>query len=305
MTSFKRLIMEKRLYILVSFALIVSFLSCEKNITIKQQPYQSKPSIQCLITPNQKPLLYLNRTVPYFDAKVNARELTIDNASVHLNDGNTDVTLTFDSLYNYHFCRFDYFYKSDQNIQSNKTYTLTINYNGKMYAARATTNQVSVPITSTSYVQVFKDLYGEHEGVIVGYTDKPGVENYYRYQMGRMIDSSVKSVGGVKSGCTFGRKYFVQEIGRTIYPDKNVDGLALTFTFEPTYSHKKDDSAYISLQSVDKNMFAFYDNLDKQKLAQFNPFVEPVFIVPGQFKDAIGVFGAYAGSDSVLFVYPE
>ncbi|MEO6406376.1 MAG: hypothetical protein ABIY51_00165 [Ferruginibacter sp.] len=56
---------------------------------------------------------------------------------------------------------------------------------------------------------------------------------------------------------------------------------------------------------VDKNIFNFYDNLDRQKLAQFNPFVEPVFIIPGQFKDAIGVFGAYAVSDSVLFVYPE
>jgi hypothetical protein len=293
------------LYILVSFTLVILFVSCEKNITVKQLGYQSKLSIQCLITPNQKPILYFNRTVPYFDPKVNTRELTIDNASVVLNDGNTNFALLFDSLYNYHFCRYDYFYKGTQNILANKTYTLTINYNGKTYSAEATTNQISVLITSTSYVKVFKDLYGEHEGVIVGYTDKPGVENYYRYQMGRMIDSSVKSVGGVKSGCTFGQKYYVQEIGRTIYPDKNVDGLALTFTLEPTYSHKKDDSAYISLQSVDKNIFAFYDNLDRQKLAQFNPFVEPVFIIPGQFKDAIGVFGAYAVSDSVLFIYPE
>ena len=38
---------------------------------------------------------------------------------------------------------------------------------------------------------------------------------------------------------------------------------------------------------------------------QFNPFVEPVFIAQGQFKNAIGVFGAYAVSDSVLFIYPE
>jgi len=60
------------------------------------------------------------------------------------------------------------------------------------------------------------------------------------------------------------------------------------------------------LQTVDKNVFNFYDNLDRQKLAQYNPFVEPVFIVPGQFEGkAIGVFGAYAVSDSALFVYPE
>ena len=282
------------------------FISCEKIITIKQQPYQSKLSIQGLITPNQKPQIYLNRTVPYFDPKVNTRELTVATAIVSLNDGTTTYSLNFDSSYNYHYCRYDYFYSNGQDIIANKTYTLNIVFNGVTYTATATTNQIKVSVTSTSYTPLFKDLYGEHEGVIVEYTDKPGVGDYYRYEMDRMIDSSVKSVDAVKSSCTFGQKYYVKEIGRTIYPDKNVDGLALTFVFEPNYSNKRNDSAYISLQTVDKNIFNFYDNLDRQKLAQYNPFVEPVFIIPGQFGDkAIGVFGAYAVSDPVLFIYPK
>lgn len=296
--------MKSVILIAVTTCLIV-FISCEKTISIKQQPYQSKLSIQGLITPNQKPQIYLNRTVPYFDPKVNTRELTVDNAAVTLNDGTITYSLNFDSAYNYHYCRYDYFYSNSQNILANKTYTLSIVFNGITYSAQATTNQSKVPVASTSYVQIFKDLYGEHEGVIVGYTDKPGEENYYRYEMSRIIDSSVKSVDAVKSSCTFGQKYAVKEIGRSIYSDKNVDGLALTFTFEPNYSHKLNDTAYIRLQTVDKNIYNFYDNLDRQKLAQYNPFVEPVFISPGQFKDAIGVFGAYVVSDSVLFVYPE
>jgi len=295
----------KKISIIAFVICTIIFMACEKTITIKQQPYQSKLSIQGLITPNQKPQIYLNRTVPYFDPKVNTRELTVDNAAVSLNDGTTNYTLGFDSSYNYHYCRYDYFYSNAQAIQANKTYTLNIVFNGTTYSAQATTNQSKVPVTSTNYVQIFKDLYGEHEGVIVGYTDKPGEENYYRYEMSRMIDSSVKSVDAVKSSCTFGQKYYVKEIGRTIYPDKNVEGLALTFTFEPNFSHKLNDTAYIRLQTVDKNIYTFYDNLDRQKLAQYNPFVEPVFIAPGQFKDAIGVFGAYAVSDSVRFIYPE
>ena len=295
----------KNISILIVAACLLLFVSCEKTITIKQQPYQSKLSIQGLITPNQKPQIYLNRTVPYFDPKVNTRELTVDNAAVSRNDGITTYTLSFDSSYNYHYCRYDYFYSNPQNIQANKTYTLNIVFSGVTYSAQATTNQSKVPVTSTNYVQIFKDLYGEHEGVIVGYTDKPGEENYYRYEMSRMIDSSVKSVDAVKSSCTFGQKYYVKEVGRTIYPDKNVEGLALTFTFEPNFSHKLNDTAYVRLQTVDKNIYNFYDNLDRQKLAQYNPFVEPVFIAPGQFKNAIGVFGAYAVSDSVRFIYPE
>lgn len=285
---------------------MVILAACEKTITIKQQPYISKLSIQGLITPNQKSQIYLNRTVPYFDPKINTRELTVDNAVVSLNDGATVYSLTFDSVYNYHYCQYNYFYSSPQLIQSNKTYTLIIVYSGVSYTASATTNQAKVPVTSTAYTPIFKDLYGEHEGVIVGYTDKTGVGDYYRYEMRRMIDSSVKSVDAVKSSCTFGEKYYVKEVSRTIYADKDVDGLALTFVFEPNYSHKKNDSAYVLLQTVDKNIYNFYDNLDRQKLAQYNPFVEPVFIIPGQFGDkTIGVFGAYTISDSVLFVYPE
>ena len=296
----------KYLFFIILLTSIFIFSGCEKTITIQQQPYQSKLSIQGLITPNQKPQIYLNRTVPYFDPKVNTRELTIDNAAVSLNDGTSTFTLGFDSLYNFHYCHYDYFYSSPKVIQANKTYILTVTYNGVTYNATATANQFKSVVTSTGYTPKFKDLYGEHEGVIVGYTDKPGTGDYYRYEMGRLIDSSVKSVNAVKSSCTFGQKYYVKEIGRTIYSDKDVDGLALTFVFEPNYSYKKNDIAYIMLQTVDKNISNFYDNLDRQKLAQFNPFVEPVFIIPGQFGDkAIGVFGAYGVSDSVLFVYPE
>lgn len=300
-----RKIVKKQTYSVV-LTLVVILASCEKVITIKQQPYRSKLSIQGLITPNHKPQIFLNSTVPYFDPKVNARELTVGNASVSLNDGIASNVLRFDSSYNYHYCRYDYFYSGFKVIQANTTYTLKIVYNAITYTASATTNQNVVPVTSVNYTPIFKDLYGEHEGVIVGYTDRPGEGDYYRYEMSRMIDSSVKSVDAVKSSCTFGQKYYVKEVGRTIYPDKYVDGLTLTFVFEPNFSHKTRDSAYIRLQTVDKNIYNFYDNLDRQKLAQYNPFVEPVFFVPGQFGDkAIGVFGAYAVSDSVLFIYPE
>ena len=294
----------KKISIIVFAVCAIIFISCEKTITIKQQPYQSKLSIEGLITPKQQPQIYISRTVPYFDPKINIRDLTVDNAAVTLNDGTTTSTLRFDSVFNFQFCRYDYFYGNQQNIQANKTYTLNIVFNGNTYTAQATTNQSKIPITGISYIPDFKDLYGQHEGIVVAYTDKQGEQNYYRYEMGRMVDSSVKN-GTVKSTCTFGQKYYVKEIGRTVYSDKNVDGLPISFTFEPTYSHQLNDSAYIRLQSVDRNIFNFYDNLDRQKLAQFNPFIEPVFIAPGQFKNAIGVFGAYALSDSVLFVYPE
>ena len=54
---------------------ILLLFSCEKNITIKPQAYKSKPSIQCLLTPNTYPKLYLFKTIPYFDPQVSYKDL--------------------------------------------------------------------------------------------------------------------------------------------------------------------------------------------------------------------------------------
>lgn len=50
----------------------------------------------------------------------------------------------------------------------------------------------------------------------------------------------------------------------------------------------------------------FFDQLEKQKVAQLNPFVEPVFLRDGQFgSKAIGYFSAMNKSNPVTFIYPE
>ena len=60
------------------------------------------------------------------------------------------------------------------------------------------------------------------------------------------------------------------------------------------------------MQTIDKAMYDFYDQIDKQKLAQYNPFVEPIFLRDGQFgSKAIGFFGCSVRSSGVAFVFPE
>ena len=79
---------------------------------------------------------------------------------------------------------------------------------------------------------------------------------------------------------------------------------AMQFVIEPAFKHIQDDTAFVFVQSMDKNSAEFYDNIDKQKLSQFNPFVEPVFLKT-KIEGCIGVFGSAVVSDSVLFIYPE
>ncbi|MFA9392493.1 MAG: hypothetical protein ACERKD_21965 [Prolixibacteraceae bacterium] len=291
---------------IVSVLLLALLFSCEKEIAIPQQPYSSVPSIQCLITPGQVPILYLNKTQPFLDQPLANREMFIDNASVTINGEESDV-LKPDSLFEIFYGTTSYFYKGSIPVKSNTQYTLTINYNGETFTATCTTSQPVVELDSVTYVQNFKDIYGEHEGVVFHLIDDQASENYYRYEMHRTADTATY----------WGENKFqspilkndettsVSEIGRTIFSDASFSGGKFTFAIEPVFKHKEGDVTYVFLQICDKNMYSFFDELDKQMLALKNPFVEPVFLNKGQFQNAWGVFGSYAVSDSVKFIYPE
>jgi hypothetical protein len=282
--------------------------ACTKDVSIPIQPYQPKLSIQCLITPGKVPMAYVYRTVPFFNSNVLPTDLFLRNAVVTLSSPDGIETLRPDSAWNPVLCYYEYFYSGQIPVQASKTHTLSITYNGETFLAAAKTDRRLVQLDSVAYTPKFKDLYGEHEGIILYFTDPAGKGDYYRFDMGRTFGSSdtIFGVGKVISKCSLGKTTWVQEIGRTIYTDQSGDGTAFTMTIEPTYKHKKGDVGYVRLQSMDKAAFDFYDQFDRQKLSQLNPFVEPVFIQPGQFGERVfGVFGAYVVSDSLKFVYPE
>lgn len=291
-----------------TFLILALISSCQKTITIKQPPYTSKVSIQSMLEPDSVPVVYFNRTVPYFDKSITFAQLVIRNATVHINDGtNTDI-LQLDSVFNKLYCEYDYFYKGSLPVQLNKTYTLTIINGTDQYTATATTMNLSRPvIDSTSYISNFKDLNGEHEGVIVYFTDILSQTNYYRYEMDRYVDTATKKAETrIASPCLGKDSIAIQELGRSVYSDAGQDGQEIKIVIEPAYSHVAGTKGMIRMQVIDKNAYDFFDQLDKQKLSLANPFVEPVFLRDGQFgSSAIGYFSAMVRSNPVNFIYPE
>lgn len=292
----------------LSSVLLLSLLiySCQKDIKLKPLQYDSQLSIECILYPGKVPQLFLSTSVPFFSPNTSPQQLFARGAVVTITGNSTD-NLVADSVFDNFRCRWVPFYKGSIAAQLGQTYYLSVTYNGKTYTSTTTINEPQVSISSTSFVHSFHDVYGEHEGVIVNFNDIAGSENFYRFQMNRMIDSSVygaSNLGLIHSTCTNGAFFHVKEFGRSIYFDKGVDGQSLQFVIEPAYKHKQDDTAYVFVQSLDKNSAEFYDNIDKQKLAQLNPFVEPVFLKT-KIEGCIGVFGSAVVSDSVLFVYPE
>jgi hypothetical protein len=83
-SNFKTLIInslnEKIKNIISIILLLCIFLaSCEKNIDILPPAYESKISIQCMLTPDSFPKLYLGKSVPYFNYAVLPKELFLAN----------------------------------------------------------------------------------------------------------------------------------------------------------------------------------------------------------------------------------
>lgn len=285
------------------------FYCCEKIITITPPAYLSRPSIQSMLEPDSLPVVYFNRTVPYFNKNLLFRDLYIRNAQIKIQSSAGTDSLKLDSVYDKSFCQYNYYYKGNIPVQLNKTYTLTITNGADNYTATCQTNQLKPVIDSTSYIPEFFDLYGAHEGVIVYYKDIHSQINYYRYQMDRYVDTSTfQAFVKVKaSTCLVGRdSALFHELGRSVYADEGIEGQQIKIVIEPAYTHTNGTKGLVYIQAIDKNAYNFFNQLDKQKLTQRNPFVEPVFLRDGQFGNkAVGYFSAIVKSNAVLFIFPE
>jgi hypothetical protein len=297
--------------LLVGLCLInvaVMFGACEKNIVIAPLPYQSKVSIQSMLEVDSLPVVYFNRTVPYFDTKLSFGDLVIRNADVNITDGTAMYKLTLDSTYDKIYCQYNYYYKGKDVVLKDKSYTLNIVNGQDQYTAIANTfDQIKPVIDSTSYTPTFNDLFGEHEGVLVYFRNLTNTVKYFRYEMIRYVDTSTELASQkIVSPCLGRDSVKVDELGRSVYNDLGQTGSEIRIVVEPAYTHVAGTTGYIYIQTIDENAYEFFDQLDKQKLAQFNPFVEPVFLKDGQFgKKAIGYFSAMLKSDPVSYEYPE
>lgn len=281
------------------FIIFLAFSACEKSIVIAPHAFKSQLSVECILEPNKAPVLFLGKTVGYFEPLTTPLDLFANNALVIISSASSIDTLTTASKYNYFRCQEEYFYQGKIPVVQGQSYHLKIEHNGKVYEADAETNVAAVQIDSISYVSSFSDLYGDHEGVVVAFTDLPNQKNYYRYRMDRVLQASNKDI----PNCAVG-PYPATEIGRSVFFDTNIDGAPLKIVIEPAFQHQAGDTAHVYLQTLDAASARFFDDLDRQKNSKINPFVEPVFItsnIPGAF----GIFGACNYSRPVKFTFPE
>lgn len=290
----------------MSFLIVCIILSCEKVITIKAKPYQDQLSIECLLVPGQIPKLFLNKSVAYFSSKVSNSDLFIADAIVKISSGDETDILKPSSERNPFLCQDEFFYLGKIPATYGKTYRLEVIYQGTTYTAETTVNQSKPILNKVDYTSKFNDVYGEHEGIIMTFNDIPNEENNFRFQMIRQVDSTVRTANNkvYRTECNGANMFTINEVGRSVYDDQNKNGLPMSFVIEPAYTHANGQKAKVYLQTMDSKSAIFFDAIDRQKLATYNPFVEPVFL-KSQIVGCIGVFGSLNISNPVDFVFPE
>ena len=288
----------------------LSLVACKKDITIHFPPdYLGQVFIEGMLYPGKNPQIFISKSHSFFSSRVSPQQVFARGVVAKITSGTIVDVLVPDSSYNKFRCRWEPYYRGNIPAQYGKTYTLEVSFEGETYTATTTINEDTVNIDSIQYTPEFFDVYGGHDGVIITITDHPGTQDYYRFQMNRMIDTSVhhahvldKFVNTCVSGPE--EKFPVKDIGRIVFSDEYADGQKIVMSIEVAYEYSRGDSSWVFIQSLDKNSAEFYKDLDDQLQAIYNPYVEPVFIntkIPG----AIGVFGSAVLSDSVLFIYPS
>jgi len=248
----------------------ISFIACKKDITVKFPPgHLSQVFIEGMLYPGKMPQIFISKSNPFFSAKVLPQQVFARGAVVTITNGTTVDVLTPDSTFNKFRCRWEPFFRGSIAAELGKTYTLEVVYEGKTYTASTTISQRKVNIDSIKYTPEFFDVYGGHDGVIITITDNPGTEDFYRFQMNRMIDTSrhhAHVLDGFKNTCVSGptEKFPVKDIGRVVFTDENANGQKIVMSIEVAYEYKRNDTGWVFIQALDKNSAEFYNDLDEQ-----------------------------------------
>ena len=288
--------------------LLFALLSCRKEVNIKPDAsYESQLFIESILFPGEEPRVYLRLSQPFFNAEVTPQEMFARGADVRLSDGTQSEQLRPDSTFDKFRCRWVPYYKGTAPAEYGKTYELSVTFQGKTYTAATTIDQAKVDLDEVEYTAEFFDVYGGHDGVILRFRDAPGENNFYRFQMDRFLDTSrhhAHILEVIVNDCTNGEKFWITDLGRTIFRDENNDGQPMELYAEVSFEYRQGDTAYIYLQSLDERSAAFYEDIDNQLQSILNPFVEPVFL-KSTIEGTLGVFGSAVRSDTVLFIYPQ
>jgi hypothetical protein len=255
----------KKAKILFSVFLTTVFLSsCEKVLNVDLNATDPNVVIEGLITNHPGP--YIVKVTMTADYYKNQAPPAVSNALVIMSDntGNIDTLIqTSPGIYKT---------KTITGVKF-RTYTLTVNINGKIYSAVSTLPDL-YPVDSLGYTYYpQRDLLHRKGYYPLAYSVEPqNVQNYYLWKFFRndtLLNAKRDQIW--------------------VADDKAVKGNIRGLEFP--YSYQKFDTASVKVFSITKEAFDFYIGLQAQIRNDGGFFSSPPANAPGNFSNgALGLF---------------
>jgi len=288
------------------FFIIVTLLSCEKEVHINLKGSPPALVVDGSIETGQPPIILLTTSLSFF-SQINLTSLQnsfVHGASVQISDGSRTITLreySIDTGSNNTFS----FYSIDSSNLSNPmlglvgiTYTLTIKYNGQTY-----TSATKIPNpkgVDTMYfgapVSFGNNTPAGAQQLFVNYTDPDTPGNYVLYYTKR--NSGPYYQGAVYNdqlinGTTV--KQLALSIGSIDTSNANRDSLQYAYP---------GDTITLKWCEIDKGVYTFWNSAGYASSAVGNPFASPINVQSNISNGALGVWAGY-GSIYTTAIVPQ
>lgn len=279
--------------------LILFFIACEKDISIKLDPAQSRLVVDATIENNQPPIVFLSQSLDFF-GKINPEVLSaslVRNARVTISDGITTVGLTEDSVIQGNTKVYFYTTSGSNRYFIGKVgvkYDLKIETLSGTYTASTTIPIITRKIDSLWWEKVPLAQDTNDIRVMLKGTDQPGLGDYIRYFTKRGQDPFLAGFNSVFDDQIIDGKTYTVQVDRGF--DKNAD-----FNDSLRY-FKRGDTVTLKLCNIDKVTYDFWRTYEFSFQSIGNPFSSPTRILGNISNDALGYFGGYGAQYHTIII---
>lgn len=315
---------------LLSFVLCLSSVtlisSCTKEVTIDIPGYEEQLVIDGQIETGQPPLVLISRSKDIYSPTDMDAFLAgfVSGAIVTMNDGTTTYTLDevctdnlppgseeiaaaifgipVSELANYHLCAYTSFNPAAWG-QVGKTYTLTVNFEGKSYSGAT---QIVQPTALDS-------LFWKSEPDIPDWgfshaflSDPFGGNDSYKWEAKR-----INMVNGQTKDARFKPTF------NPVFNDEFVDGQTFDFFYENPMSfddesipanrkgyYQQGDTVVIKFSKMDPGVYKYMITKYTQLQTNGNPFASPTNIISNLTGGCLGVWAGYSPTFDTLVCGP-
>jgi len=276
--------------------LLISLLSCEKDIEIELDDSTVSLVVDASIENGKPPVVILSKSFNYF-AQIDPSILSksfVRNAAVYVSDGIKRTKLREDSITSQGTSL--YFYTNDPAApqswiigNTNTAYTLDITADGREYRASTTIPAFNRQIDSLWWESPKGPLQPEDSNrvlLMLRGTDKPGLGSYVRYFTKVNNEPFLPGLNSVFDDQVIDGTTYTVTVDRGL--DKNAD-----FKPENLYFNR-GDTVVFKLADIDKKTYDFWRTLEFSFQSVGNPFSSPVKVLGNVSGGALGCFAGYA-----------